>query len=415
MLESLFIANASTGQVIIEKHWRGEVHRSVIEGFFKDFLGSDNPEEISPVFSTPQYLMVHILKGGLVFLGVVSSDVSPIVLVEFLHQVVDTITSYIKDLSEISIKENFVIIYQLLEEMVDFGFPLMTDVSTLKNFVAPPNILNKVMSQVTGVSRTHDGMLSGGFSNVTWRKTGIKYTNNEIYFDIIEEIDAIVESDGSIVSSELNGSILSQSRLSGMPNLLITFDNISILDDYSFNPCVKHAHFSTERALSFIPPDGHFKLMTYRSALPPSQSLPLSLKTVSTTKDKEGRFEFSIIPHFVQGIPLEDVILKINIAKGISNVVGTCNMGVFTSDYQSKQMIWKITKLSPKDKCPSLTGTYSFSGSTKLSAAIDVFFQITMCAASGLKVESLKVLNENYKPYKGVRSVTRAGRFQIRL
>lgn len=29
-------------------------------------------------------------------------------------------------------------------------------------------------------------------SNVPWRKAGVKYTQNEIYFDIIEEIDATV-------------------------------------------------------------------------------------------------------------------------------------------------------------------------------------------------------------------------------
>lgn len=29
-------------------------------------------------------------------------------------------------------------------------------------------------------------------SNVPWRKAGVKYTQNEIYFDIVEEIDATI-------------------------------------------------------------------------------------------------------------------------------------------------------------------------------------------------------------------------------
>lgn len=29
-------------------------------------------------------------------------------------------------------------------------------------------------------------------SNIPWRKAGVKYTQNEIYFDIIEEIDATI-------------------------------------------------------------------------------------------------------------------------------------------------------------------------------------------------------------------------------
>jgi AP-3 complex subunit mu len=31
----------------------------------------------------------------------------------------------------------------------------------------------------------------GTISNMPWRKTGVKYAQNEIYLDIIEEIDAI--------------------------------------------------------------------------------------------------------------------------------------------------------------------------------------------------------------------------------
>lgn len=29
-------------------------------------------------------------------------------------------------------------------------------------------------------------------SSIPWRKAGVKYTQNEIYFDIIEEIDATI-------------------------------------------------------------------------------------------------------------------------------------------------------------------------------------------------------------------------------
>ena len=33
-------------------------------------------------------------------------------------------------------------------------------------------------------------------SNMPWRKTGVKYAQNEIYLDIIEEIDAVVDANG---------------------------------------------------------------------------------------------------------------------------------------------------------------------------------------------------------------------------
>ena len=30
-------------------------------------------------------------------------------------------------------------------------------------------------------------------TNIPWRKLGVKYTNNEIFFDITEEIDCIID------------------------------------------------------------------------------------------------------------------------------------------------------------------------------------------------------------------------------
>ena len=48
---------------------------------------------------------------------------------------------------------------------------------------------------------------TGQLSNVPWRRTGVKYTNNEAYFDIIEEIDAIIDKSGSTVFGEIQGYV----------------------------------------------------------------------------------------------------------------------------------------------------------------------------------------------------------------
>ena len=35
----------------------------------------------------------------------------------------------------------------------------------------------------------------------------VKYTNNEAYFDVIEEVDAIIDKQGATVSAEIHGYI----------------------------------------------------------------------------------------------------------------------------------------------------------------------------------------------------------------
>jgi AP-3 complex subunit mu len=72
-----------------------------------------------------------------------------------------------------------------------------------------------------------------------WRKTGVKYAQNEIYLDIVEEVDCLVDRNGNIISSEVSGSIQGNCRLSGVPDLLLSFADPSLIDDCSFHPCVR--------------------------------------------------------------------------------------------------------------------------------------------------------------------------------
>lgn len=43
---------------------------------------------------------------------------------------------YFKELEEESIRDNFVLIYELLDEVMDFGFPQTTDSKILQEYVA---------------------------------------------------------------------------------------------------------------------------------------------------------------------------------------------------------------------------------------------------------------------------------------
>lgn len=53
---------------------------------------------------------------------------------------------------------------------------------------------------------------TGQLSNVPWRRMGVKYTNNEAYFDVIEEIDAIIDKSGSTVFAEIQGYVSCMQR-----------------------------------------------------------------------------------------------------------------------------------------------------------------------------------------------------------
>lgn len=53
------------------------------------------------------------------------------------------------------------------------------------------------------------------FSLVLWRKRGIKHTANEIYLDVHEHVDGILDATGKPVSLEVFGEICADVSLSG--------------------------------------------------------------------------------------------------------------------------------------------------------------------------------------------------------
>ncbi|AQK89031.1 hypothetical protein ZEAMMB73_Zm00001d039203 [Zea mays] len=84
---------------------------------------------------------------------------------------------------------------QILDEMMDNGFPLTTEPNILKEMITPPNIVNKMLNVVTGKSSTLGSKLpDAAASFVPWRRTTVKDASNEVYVNIVEELDAYVNS-----------------------------------------------------------------------------------------------------------------------------------------------------------------------------------------------------------------------------
>ena len=87
---------------------------------------------------------------------------------------------------------------KLLEETLDSGgHPLTTSPNALRDIVLPPSLLNKLLSvagaNINTTINSGSGLGSGPFSSpIPWRKAGLKYTSNEVYFDMVEELKAIV-------------------------------------------------------------------------------------------------------------------------------------------------------------------------------------------------------------------------------
>lgn len=102
------------------------------EGINVGIMPSDTQ---TPTYSLVQYL--YIRHNNLYLLAITKRNSNAAEILLFLHKIVEVLTEYFKELEEESIRDNFVVIYELLDEMMDFGYPQTTESKILQESEAP--------------------------------------------------------------------------------------------------------------------------------------------------------------------------------------------------------------------------------------------------------------------------------------
>lgn len=475
MMQSLFILSP-VGEVLIERHFRGvTTSRSVCDYFWEkaapqhhggissiSALRSEHYNSVPPVMEVPEsdqgtLYVISILRDGLSYLAICPCEVSPLLVLEFLGRIHSIFVDYFGPVAdEAAIKDHFSIVYQLLEEMVDDGWPLTTEPNALKAMIRPPTVMSKLLQTTT----TADELPSGTISNMPWRASGVQYSQNEIYIDIVEAVDAIVTASGSIVSSDVSGSIQCQSHLSGIPDLLLTFKDPDLIDDCSFHPCVRYSRYDQDRIVSFVPPDGDFELMRYRirddltrhfqpplychaqwnyshdatatatsasSGTTPTTSTSATTTTSTTSNaTKTGRIVLQVGTTAVSSLifsssrkgplQIEDVSVTIPLPPKTRTSNFRVTLGSVVYDEASKVARWTLGTLDAASSSaikPTLTSTFTITGDEE-KGHMSIQWKIPLASVSGLTVSGLSITGETYRCYKGVRNITKSGLYQVR-
>lgn len=89
------------------------------------------PPSVYPAL-TRQVQYLYIKHNNLYVLAITKRNSNAAEILLFLHKIVEVFTEYFKELEEESIRDNFVIIYELLDEMMDFGYPQTTETKILQ-------------------------------------------------------------------------------------------------------------------------------------------------------------------------------------------------------------------------------------------------------------------------------------------
>lgn len=151
----------------------------------------------------------------------------------------------------------------------------------------------------------------------------MRHTSNEMYADIVETLSVTLAPSGRPLAAFANGTIAFSSKVSGVPDIMLTLTSPSgkhniggIMDLPVFHPCVRLNRWKERPGeLSFIPPDGRFILAGYEVDLLPFTSgnggslssnnlkLPISMEVKTGLGATGSDFEVRLQVHKILGAP----------------------------------------------------------------------------------------------------------------
>lgn len=254
----------------------------------------------------------------------------------------DTFKTYFSHVTDRRLAQDAVTVYLLLDEMIDNGFPLSTEINVLREMIQPPSLTSTIMNELTGKKRVKETIASGMLTNTIWRRADVRYANNECFVDVMEQVDTIVTRQGMPVVTDIKGVISCKCKLSGMPDLLLSFTNPRVIEDVNLHPCVRIARWTNERVFSFVPPDGEFKLAEY-SVGAGSIPLPLEVRSsVAYVPTGPGRVEILVNSKTTAGLPITDCKVLMQFPRVVNSVSVTPSVGSVSFDSVTKLLTWDL-------------------------------------------------------------------------
>lgn len=365
----------------------------------------------------------------------------------FLHRLVEVLTGYLKELAEESIRDNFVVVYELLDEVMDYGFPQTTETRILKEYITQKNRIFQLIS-ATGIKPPGIGASPkppvAVTNAVSWRSEGIKYSKNEAFLDVIESVNMLCSPSGQVLKSEILGRVAMKSYLSGMPELRlglndrVIFDHVSNtgaaspaplgnkkpieMEDVKFHQCVRLSRFESDRTISFIPPDGEFELMSYRLN---TNVKPLIWVDCKINKHENSRIEIvaRLRAQFKPRSTANDVQIIIPVPEDADSPKIKLAGAVFSKAKWKPELsaiVWKMKHLGGGKELvlQAELGLPAVSGDeNQAKRPIQVKFSIPYFTTSGIQVRYLKIVESKllYQSWPWVRYITQSGDYAIRV
>jgi len=313
MLSGILIFNQK-GENLIFRAFRQDCRPRLADVFRIQVIS--NAQVRSPLLTLGSTTFSHVRHENIFLVAVTKSNANAALIFEFLYRLIALGRSYFGKFDEEAVKNNFVMVYELLDEILDFGYPQNTETDTLKMYITTEGVKSD-RGAITAEDSSKITMQATGA--LSWRRADIKYRKNEAFVDVIEDVNLLMSANSTVLHAEVSGQIVMRAYLTGTPECKFGLNdrlNLGLdptapgssdlntdkplpavpskknkagmradsgsvtLEDCQFHQCVKLGKFDTDRIISFIPPDGEFELMRYRAT--ENINLPFRVQAIVT-------------------------------------------------------------------------------------------------------------------------------------
>jgi AP-1 complex subunit mu len=463
----------SKGKTLLSRNYRGDIPVSAVDQFPILLIAAEQKStSVPPCLNHEGINYLFTTHNDIYVLALSKHNTNAAATLTFLHQLVQTLTEYVKALEEESIRDNFVIIYELLDEMMDFGHAQITDHKILQEFITQESYALDIQARSSSVMT----------DTISWRPKGIYYKKNELFLDVIESVEFLLGTDGNVIRHEVQGKINVNAYLSGMPILKLGLNDDGRkrlqagsegdlgtesssatgtvqpkrrsgksvhLENVKFHQCVELDQFETDRTISFTPPDGNFELMSYRVTEINSRPLFAVNATIDVKSRSRAIINVTARSQYRKRSSASSVEIAIPVPRDADSPRFRTSKGTVVYAPELNAIVWKIrdfpgqheytmkaeiqlSSLSGEDDynddgSPIVTSGAGVDSSTAFrtntlnrikNQPVTVKFEIPYFALSGLQVRYLKVTEPRlkYPSLPWVRYLTQNGsEFSIRL
>ncbi|XP_040202361.1 AP-1 complex subunit mu-2 [Rana temporaria] len=409
------------GKPLICRNYKGDLDMTEIDHFMPLVVQREEEGNLTPLLVHGKIHFLWIKHSNLYLVALTNKNANASLVYSFLYKMVEVFTEYFKELEEESIRDNFVIVYELLDELMDFGFPQTTDSKILQEYITQQG--NKLETAKSRVPTTVTNAVS-------WRSEGLKYKKNEVFIDVIESVNLLVNINGSVLLSEIVGTVKLKVFLSGMPELRLGLNDRVLfeltgrnknktveLEDVKFHQCVRLSRFENDRTISFIPPDGDFELMSYRLN---TQVKPLIWIESVIEKFTHSRLEIMVKAkgQFKKQSVANNVEISVPVPSDADSPKFKTSVGSAKYVPEKNVVIWTI-KSFPGGKEYLMRAHFGLPSVEREELEgkppIGVKFEIPYFTVSGIQVRYMKIIEKSgYQALPWVRYITQSGDYQLR-